>query len=405
MQRRRRQLVVGAVSALAAPALFFGKSYAATPRAVLRTAWWSDPFARGSYSHLGLHGTRADRAQLAQPVAERLVFAGEATEPDYPSTVHGAILSGRRAADQIRDLGVDHVAIIGAGVAGLAAAELLLRDGIAVDLLEARARIGGRVITDRSLGFGADLGASWIHGSHANPVTEIAHALGLTLLRSDWEGVVTRNREGRSVDMPEWLLWHSIANLDYADDYDNLSDLALDEGEEFGGPDVMISGGYDQILAGFETDGVRLHLASPIVQITYGTGGVEIVTAAGSNSGTLTAQAAIVTLPLGVLQSGAVQFAPSLPPEVQASLSRLRMGSLEKVVLHYDHAFWDQGAEVILAADARDGAFAAFVNLLPLTGQAALMALNGGDYARSLAGLSTEVLGQRASAALAALYP
>lgn len=268
-----------------------------------------------------------------------------------------------------------------------------------------RARIGGRVITDRSLGFGADLGASWIHGSHANPVTEIAHALGLTLLRSDWEGVVTRNREGRSVDMPEWLLWHSIANLDYADDYDNLSDLALDEGEEFGGPDVMISGGYDQILAGFETDGVRLHLASPIVQITYGTGGVEIVTAAGSNSGTLTAQAAIVTLPLGVLQSGAVQFAPSLPPEVQASLSRLRMGSLEKVVLHYDHAFWDQGAEVILAADARDGAFAAFVNLLPLTGQAALMALNGGDYARSLAGLSTEVLGQRASAALAALYP
>lgn len=64
MQRRRRQLVVGAVSALAAPALFFGKSYAATPRAVLRTAWWSDPFARGSYSHLGLHGTRADRAQM-----------------------------------------------------------------------------------------------------------------------------------------------------------------------------------------------------------------------------------------------------------------------------------------------------------------------------------------------------
>lgn len=139
MQRRRRQLVVGAVSALAAPALFFGKSYAATPRAVLRTAWWSDPFVRGSYSHLGLHGTRADRAQLAQPVTERLVFAGEATEPDYPSTVHGAILSGRRAADQIRDLGVGHVAIIGAGVAGLAAAELLLRDGIAVDLLEARA--------------------------------------------------------------------------------------------------------------------------------------------------------------------------------------------------------------------------------------------------------------------------
>lgn len=54
------------------------------------------------------------------------------------------------------------------------------------------------------------------------------------------------------------------------------------------------------------------------------------------------------------------------------------MGSLEKVVLQYDHAFWDQGAKVILAADARDGAFAAFVNLLPLTGQAALMALNGG---------------------------
>nr|WP_287045270.1 FAD-dependent oxidoreductase [Herpetosiphon sp.] len=41
------------------------------------------------------------RDDLAQPIAGRLFFAGEATERTYPSTVHGAYLSGLRAADEV----------------------------------------------------------------------------------------------------------------------------------------------------------------------------------------------------------------------------------------------------------------------------------------------------------------
>ena len=46
--------------------------------------------------------TRADRVALGVPVDGRLFFAGEATEPDYSSTVHGAYKTGLRAASQVR---------------------------------------------------------------------------------------------------------------------------------------------------------------------------------------------------------------------------------------------------------------------------------------------------------------
>ncbi|MCP4007112.1 MAG: NAD(P)-binding protein [bacterium] len=65
------------------------------------TRWKSDPYARGSYSRLlpGADGTERDA--LAQPVEGRLFFAGEATDPTDPKTVHGAYWSGQRAAAEV----------------------------------------------------------------------------------------------------------------------------------------------------------------------------------------------------------------------------------------------------------------------------------------------------------------
>jgi monoamine oxidase len=67
------------------------------------TAWASDPYARGSYSHCrpGRYGARA---VLAHPVGERIVFAGEHTEQSAYGTLHGAHLSGIRAAAEARRL-------------------------------------------------------------------------------------------------------------------------------------------------------------------------------------------------------------------------------------------------------------------------------------------------------------
>jgi monoamine oxidase len=63
------------------------------------SAWSSDPLAQGSYSY-ALPGHAGDRAILAQPVDNRLFFAGEACSPEYFSTAHGAYLSGHHAAEQ-----------------------------------------------------------------------------------------------------------------------------------------------------------------------------------------------------------------------------------------------------------------------------------------------------------------
>jgi monoamine oxidase len=63
------------------------------------THWAADPLALGSYSH-ALPGCAGARAVLAQPVAGRLFFAGEATHPHEYSTCHGAWETGVRAADE-----------------------------------------------------------------------------------------------------------------------------------------------------------------------------------------------------------------------------------------------------------------------------------------------------------------
>ncbi|MCB1406694.1 MAG: FAD-dependent oxidoreductase, partial [Rhodobacteraceae bacterium] len=73
------------------------------------------------------------------------------------------------------------VLVIGAGIAGLAAARELRRAGQPVMVIEARARLGGRLQTSRLWpDRPVDLGASWIHGLHGNPVAALAREAGMS---------------------------------------------------------------------------------------------------------------------------------------------------------------------------------------------------------------------------------
>ena len=65
------------------------------------TRWASDPLAGGSYSFLKLGSSPADHDHLAASLANKLFFAGEATNRDHSATVHGAYLSGIREAHRI----------------------------------------------------------------------------------------------------------------------------------------------------------------------------------------------------------------------------------------------------------------------------------------------------------------
>jgi monoamine oxidase len=78
----------------------FGKDIP-LPTATLLTQWHNDPFAYGSYSTFSINGSIQDCDRLAEPIGDRVFFAGEATYGKYIGTVHGALLSGEREASRI----------------------------------------------------------------------------------------------------------------------------------------------------------------------------------------------------------------------------------------------------------------------------------------------------------------
>ena len=146
----RREFVAGATASVAAAGLAgcmpFSKggqgaigslpSYGIpSPTGYLRSNWSRDPFSLCSYSALAPSplGT-GGRALLAEPVADRLAFAGEATSSGSPAYVHGALLSGRRAAAELAGSAPSgsSVIVIGAGAAGLACARELVDAGFDV---------------------------------------------------------------------------------------------------------------------------------------------------------------------------------------------------------------------------------------------------------------------------------
>ena len=71
------------------------------PAGHLITRWNQDPFSLGSYSYTPVGAKQSQRRQIGMPVENRVFFAGEATSQFFPSTVHGAFLSGVRAAYEI----------------------------------------------------------------------------------------------------------------------------------------------------------------------------------------------------------------------------------------------------------------------------------------------------------------
>ncbi len=75
---------------------------AVEPSKILVSRWSKDPHALGSYSYATANSTPNDFAEMGKDVNKKLFFAGEHTIFDYKGTVHGAFLTGERAAREIR---------------------------------------------------------------------------------------------------------------------------------------------------------------------------------------------------------------------------------------------------------------------------------------------------------------
>ena len=94
------------------------------------------------------------------------------------------------------------VVVIGAGLAGLAAAQDLVRQGQEVTVLEARERPGGRLWTSRLWpDLLVDLGATWVHGVRNNPLTTLADAVGAARLSTRYGSALWLDRDGSRLRM------------------------------------------------------------------------------------------------------------------------------------------------------------------------------------------------------------
>ncbi|KAJ4522696.1 hypothetical protein HRR75_001090 [Exophiala dermatitidis] len=88
----------------------FGPTNVPMPIESIVTRWGSDRFARGTYSFVAAEARPGDYDLIAAPI-QNLFFAGEATIATHPATVHGAYLSGLRAAHEVFESMVGPIAI------------------------------------------------------------------------------------------------------------------------------------------------------------------------------------------------------------------------------------------------------------------------------------------------------
>jgi monoamine oxidase len=367
------------------------------------TRWRGDRFARGSYSYIAKGSRPVDRSALGASVDERLFFAGEAIDRDHPATVHGAYASGADAADEIIGMGAAKVIVVGAGAAGLSAARRLQDEGIEVRILEGRSWVGGRVHTNNSLGAALDLGASWIHGIDGNVLTELADEAGIERLATDYDNTVVFDASGEVLapdEVPESHRDVVDVENEYGVDVEELSRDAFIEGDDQVGGDVVFPNGYSELME-YLAKGLDIELSTVVTAINHDETGVDVTTETGDVQ---SADAVLVTVPLGVLKAGTIAFDPPLPDDKLDAIDRLGMGHLSKVYLSFEEAFWPADVEFFGYAGPEPSHFPFWANMTTVTGAPVLLAFHGGTAADELELLDDEVIVEQALDVLRTMF-
>ncbi|KRC62339.1 amine oxidase [Agromyces sp. Root81] len=344
--------------------------------------------------------------------------------------------------------------VIGAGVAGLTAARLLAKAGRRVVVLEARDRVGGRVWTDRSDGLVTDLGASWIHGVSGSPVAAAADAFGMPTVEFTVGGYQPDSRPIAYFD-PDGERLPDAAARRFADDiravdaelvdvvaasetdasYRDVTEAALARlawdaertqrvreylehraEEQYGawiedlaahgldddsidGDEVVFPDGYDRLPESLAS-GLDIRLEHVVTRVRWSPDGVAITT----DRGTFAADDAVVTVPVGVLQSHEFVIDPPLPDPVAGALGRLEMNAFEKVFLRFPVKFWDDGVYAIRQQGPESRWWHSWYDLTDLHGTPTLLTFAAGPTARAARGWDAERIVESVLAQLRRLY-
>ncbi|KAI1429960.1 Sec1-like protein [Xylaria sp. FL1777] len=145
--------------------------------------------------------------------------------------------------------------------------------------------------------------------------------------------------------------WH-IANLEYsnATNYHQLSigGWDLDAGNEWEGKHTMVVGGFQNVPLGLAVAPSRLDIRkhTAVKKISYDPQAMAGTRIECEDGSIIDADYVVSTIPLGVLKHGSVEFQPALPKEKSEAIGRLGFGILNKIILVYDHAFWDTDADI-----------------------------------------------------------
>lgn len=285
---------------------------------------------------------------------------------------------------------VERVIVIGAGLAGLTAANALTAAGVETVVVEARDRIGGRLHTVDVGGSPIDMGGSWIHTPIGNPLRDFASQAEVACRSANFlpeMSIFDRGEQRLLTDAEvEEVIGHMVEGFpaaqsglaarlgpqaslaDAIDVYVNETGLEpgsarrlysalkfFNEGDTTGfleqhsaGTNAevvdydgdylgdMPVGGLGWVTAAMAAD-VDIRLNTPVTAVLVAPEGVSVTTADGT---AYEGSHAIVTLPLGVLKHRDVEFSPPLEPERLASIDRLSFGRFEKIALRFQHPFW-----------------------------------------------------------------
>lgn len=145
--------------------------------------------------------------------------------------------------------------------------------------------------------------------------------------------------------------WH-VANLEYsnATNYHQLSigGWDLDAGNEWEGKHTMVIGGFQTVPVGLAIAPSRLDIRkhAAVKKVSYDPQGVTSAIVECEDGSVIEADYVVSTIPLGVLKHGSIEFQPPLPEEKSEAIGRLGFGILNKIILVYNHAFWDANADI-----------------------------------------------------------
>ncbi|TYP82507.1 monoamine oxidase [Maritimibacter alkaliphilus HTCC2654] len=345
---------------------------------------------------------------------------------------------------QAQRLGGRKVIVVGAGIAGLSAARRLQDAGAEIVVLEAGDRIGGRIRTDHSLGAPFEWGAGWIHGpGRGNPVAGLADELGaqtfvtaddslevlyangtemgedvakaLDTLYEDFEDALYDELGGEDdprslaaliddidpdiLRTPEarWML-SAYVEFDLGAPLEDVSAALAFEDEAFPGTDVILPDGYDRLLAPLAL-GLDIRTGHRVTGIAHGS-----VARVSGPWGEVTGDNVVCALPLGVLKAGDVTFDPPLRAAYADAIRGIGIGTVTKIALKFDQAFWDVDTQYFGIVTEPRGRWNYWLNYRTFSDQNILLGLSFGAYAPVADRMSTSEATQDALEVLDAAF-